>query len=445
MKIAIIGTGYVGLTTGACLADVGHDVFCVDIDKEKIENLKKGIIPIYEPGLEKLVRKNKINFTTDPAEAIKSSEIIISAVGTPMGRDHNADLKYVKEVAKTFGIHANNHKVFINKSTVPVGTGEMCKTIINEEFAKRNADFGFEIISNPEFLREGTAIQDTMKPDRIVIGTESEKAQETMKKLYDSFDTPILFTDIKTAEIIKYAANSFLATKISFINEIADFCEHSGGNIKDVAKGIGLDKRIGDKFLNAGIGYGGSCLPKDVKALIQKGQEFNCDFSLLKAAEEINKSQKLLLFKKLQKHLGSLEGKLIGIWGLSFKPKTDDMREAPSLTIIKNLQSSGAYIKAYDPKGTENAKKLIETFNIDFSASALEAAKEVDALLILTEWQEFIDTDLQALKSTMKTPLILDGRNIFNKSVVEKAGFKYVGIGQSEQKTPELERILEKV
>ncbi|MFH1533636.1 MAG: UDP-glucose/GDP-mannose dehydrogenase family protein [Nitrospirota bacterium] len=443
MKIAIIGTGYVGLTTGACLADIGHEVFCVDIDKTKIENLKKGIIPIYEPGLEELVKKNKINFTTDSAEAIKSSEIIISAVGTPMGRDHNADLQYVREVAKTFGKHANNHKIFINKSTVPVGTGEMCKTIINEEFAKRNVNFGFEIISNPEFLREGTAIKDTMKPDRIVIGTESKNARKTMEKLYEKIDAPILFTDIKTAEIIKYVANSFLATKISFINEIANFCERSGGNIKDVAKAVGLDKRIGDKFLNAGIGYGGSCLPKDVKALIQKGHEFDCDFSLLKAVEEINEQQKLLLFKKLQKHVGSLEGKLIGIWGLSFKPKTDDMREAPSLTIIKNLQSSGAYVKAYDPKGTENAKKLIETFNVDFSASALEAAREVDALLILTEWQEFIDIDLQALKSTMKTPLVLDGRNIFDKSVIEKAGFTYVGIGQSEQKTSGTAKLLE--
>lgn len=408
----------------------------MDIDKEKIENLKKGIIPIYEPGLEDLVKKNNINFTTNPVDAIINSEIIISAVGTPMGRDHNADLKYVKEVAKTFGAHANNHKIFVNKSTVPVGTGEICKQIIAAEFAKRKVDFGFEIVSNPEFLREGTAIADTMKPDRIVIGTESDKARKTMQKLYESFDAPTLFTDIKTAEIIKYAANSFLATKISFINEIAEFCERSGGNIKDIAKGVGLDKRIGDKFLNAGIGYGGSCLPKDVKALIQKGQEFDCGFPLLKAVEAVNEQQKILLFKKLKKHLGSLEEKLIGVWGLSFKPETDDMREAPSLTIIKNLQTAGAFVRAYDPKATENSKKLIETFNIEFSASALEAAKNVDALLILTEWQQFADTDLNALKSTMKTPLILDGRNIFDKSVVEKAGFKYVGIGLPEEKSP---------
>jgi UDPglucose 6-dehydrogenase len=433
MKVAIIGTGYVGLTTGACLADIGHEVFCVDIDKVKIKNLKKGIIPIYEPGLEELVKKNKINFTTNPAEAITNSEIVISAVGTPMGKDHNADLQYVREVAKTFGQHANNHKVFINKSTVPVGTGEMCKTIINEEFAKRNANFSFEIVSNPEFLREGTAIEDTMKPDRIVVGTESEKAVKTMKKLYESFDAPIVFTDIKTAEIVKYAANSFLATKISFINEIADFCENSGGNIKDVAKGIGLDKRIGDKFLNAGIGYGGSCLPKDVKALIQKGEEFDTEFEIIKAAEKVNEKRKKSLFKKLQKELGALEGKIIAIWGLAFKPNTDDMREAPSLIIIKELQASGAYIRTYDPEATKNATNLIEPFNIEFCSSAEEAVKNADALLVLTEWDEFKNFDLKKLKSLLKNPLILDGRHIFDKSELNKAG-----LSQTKQKEVEL-------
>jgi UDPglucose 6-dehydrogenase len=443
MKIAIIGTGYVGLTTGTCFAEIGHEVFCVDVNKEKIENLKKGIIPIYEPGLEELVKKNKIKFTTDAEEAIKFAEIVISAVGTPTDRDHNADLQFVKEVAETFGKHANNHKVFINKSTVPVGTGEICKKIIETEFKKRNVNFKFEIVSNPEFLREGTAIKDTLEPDRIVVGTETDNARKIMKKLYEKIDAPILFTDIKTAEIIKYAANSFLATKISFINEIANFCEKAGGNIEDVAKAVGLDKRIGAKFLNAGIGYGGSCLPKDVKALIQKGQEFDCDFPLLKAVEEINENQKTLLFKKLQKHLGALEGKLIAIWGLSFKPETDDMREAPSLTIIKKLQAAGAYIHAYDPKATENAKKMIESFNIDFRNSPLETATGADALMILTEWKEFTQIDLKHLHSKMKTPLILDGRNLLDKKTAEKIGFKYIGIGQPDQKTSKTARLLE--
>jgi len=446
MKIAIIGTGYVGLTTGACLAEIGHEILCVDVNKEKIENLKKGIIPIYEPGLEKMVKQNQaktLKFTTDAQKAIKFAEIVISAVGTPMGKNHDADLKFVKEVAETFGKHANNQKVFVNKSTVPVGTGEICKKIIAAEFAKRNISFGFEIVSNPEFLREGTAIKDTLKPNRIVVGTETNNARKIMEKLYEKIDAPILFTDIKTAEIIKYAANSFLATKISFINEIADFCERTGGNIKDVAKGVGLDKRIGTKFLNAGIGYGGSCLPKDVKALIQKGQEFDCEFSLLKTVEEINENQKNLLFKKLQKHLGPLEGKLIAIWGLSFKPETDDVREAPSLAIIKKLQTAGAYIHAYDPKATENAKKLIESFNIEFSKTPLDAATGASALMILTEWNEFAQTDLKRLHSIMKTPLILDGRNIFDKEIVEKAGFKHVGIGQPEQKPSETAKLLE--
>jgi UDPglucose 6-dehydrogenase len=433
MNVAIIGTGYVGLTTGACFAEIGHNVTCVDIDKEKIASLKKGHIPIYEPGLKKLVQKNsknsRLSFTTDSKKAIQSAEIVICAVGTPLGKDHQADLKYVKQVAQDFSENLDSYKLFVNKSTVPVGTGAQCEKII-----KQTTSAPFDIVSNPEFLREGSAIKDTMNPDRIVIGVKSPKAKNLMKTLYKYFldnNTEILFTDIASAEIIKYASNSFLATKISFINEMANFCEKAGGNIKDIAKGIGLDSRIGSKFLNAGIGYGGSCLPKDVRALIQTGLQHDHEFQIISSAEKVNQAQKSLLFKKLQKHLGPLESKTIAIWGLSFKPNTDDMREAPALAIIKLLQASGALIKAHDPQALKNAKSQIEPFNITFHSNAYEAAKSADALMILTEWDEYKNADLKKLKSAMNGSLILDGRQTLNKKEAIKQGLIYITLGKN--------------
>ncbi|MBL4694918.1 UDP-glucose/GDP-mannose dehydrogenase family protein [Candidatus Gracilibacteria bacterium] len=413
MKIAIIGTGYVGLTTGICLAEMGHDVLCMDIDQKKIENLRQGKIPIYEPGLEELLASNNLTFSTNIQEAIEFGEVIFSAVGTPMGQDHKADLKYVKAVAKSFCEHANEYKVFVNKSTVPVGTAEMCRTIIQEQ-----TDQEFDIVSNPEFLREGTAVDDTLHPDRIVLGTDSEKAKEKLIELYEKNKDKILFTDIKSAEIIKYASNAFLATKISYINEMANFCEKAGGNIHDVAKGMGLDSRIGSKFLRAGIGYGGSCFPKDVQAFIETGKEHGHNFEIIQATEEVNRKQKSLLFHKLRKHISDLNGKTIALLGLSFKPHTDDMREAPSLTIAKLLAEEGAKIQAYDPASKHPLNNC---------ASAEEAAQNADALLLITEWPEFQELDWSKIASSMNTPLLLDGRNFLKNPPPE---FTYESIGK---------------
>ncbi|MBD3361041.1 nucleotide sugar dehydrogenase [Candidatus Peregrinibacteria bacterium] len=441
MKIAVIGTGYVGLTTGTCFAEMKHEVLCVDIDQKKIKNLKKGIIPIYEPGLEELVKKNhdsgRLNFTTDAKKAIDFAELVFSAVGTPQDKDHRADLQFVKEVAGTFGKYINSYKIFVNKSTVPVGTGDICEKIIRKHISDRSLTLDFDIVSNPEFLREGNAINDTLNPDRIVIGTKTSRAKEKMEELYRTAtkNSPtIVSTNIRTAEIIKYASNAMLATRISFINELANFCEKCGGNIETVSKGIGLDKRIGPRFLNAGIGYGGSCLPKDVKALIQTGRDYDFDFHVIKSADEINEKQKSILFQKLITTLGPLEEKTIAIWGLSFKQNTDDMREAPSLTIIKKLQTEGAHIKAFDPAAIETAQKTIESFNITYTNTPEEAAKNTDALLILTDWEIFKKVDLKNLHKLMKNPLILDGRNIFTSEKVEKAGFTYLCIGRQNLK-----------
>lgn len=414
MKIAVIGTGYVGLTTGTCLSEVGHEVLCIDIDKKKIENLKKGIIPIYEPGLSELVKKNikkgSLKFSTDSAKAIEFAEVVFSAVGTPPDKNHRADLKAVKEVASLFGKHLDSHKIFVNKSTVPVGTGDLCKKIINEELKKRKVKINFDAVSNPEFLREGQAIKDTMLPDRIVIGCENIRTKKIMKKLYGKFkNAPLLFTDLKSAEIIKYASNAFLATKISFINEIWNFCELCGGNVEKVAKGMGFDKRIGEQFLRAGIGYGGSCFPKDVKALIETGKEYGYEFEIIKSTEKVNASQKLLLYRKLKKHFKNLKGKRIAIWGLAFKPNTDDMREAPAIEIINALQKDGAFIQAYDPVATENAKKILSSKNVKYFTSALAATKNADALLVVTEWEEFSKIP-RAKLSKLK---IFDGRFVF--------------------------------
>ncbi len=436
MKITIIGTGYVGLVSGTCFADAGNDVMCIDLDKKKIEGLKNGAMPIYEPGLEKLVKKNyksgKLNFSTNIAKGIKFGDIIFSAVGTPPDKDFRADLSAVKAVAKSFGQNANKFKVFVNKSTVPVGTGKMCKQIIEKELKKRKKNVNFEVVSNPEFLREGSAIKDTTKPDRVVVGTESEKVKEMMKELYKPFVTkksPLIFTDIESAEIIKYASNSFLATKISFINEIANFCEKAGGNVEEVASGMGLDSRIGPKFLNAGIGYGGSCFPKDVQALIQTGKQVGYDFRILNAVESINKSQKGKLFNILKEKMPKMEGKTAAILGLAFKPETDDMRDAPSIKIIKKLQAEGVNIKAFDPVAVENAKNYFSKVNLNFSETAYDAIEDADVVLVLTEWNEFRKLDLKKVEKLMKGNLVIDGRNIFSIEDLNKAGLQGTCIG----------------
>jgi len=437
MKISIIGTGYVGLTIGACLADKGISVLCMDIDEAKIENLKKGIIPIYEPGLETLVQKTydngTLSFTTSAKEAIQFATIVISAVGTPPKPDGSSDLTFIKEVLKAFGKHINSYKIYVNKSTVPVGTGDLCKQIIKEEIVKRGENIEFDVISNPEFLREGNAIYDIQFPDRIIIGSDSQKAKDLLTTLYKKLgeeDVDILYTDIKTAEIIKYASNAMLATKISFINEIANFCELAGGDVRAVAKGIGLDKRIGKSFLNAGVGYGGSCFPKDVAALIHTGKEHGYDFEIIQAVQNTNEKQKLSLLNKLKKQIGPLQNKHIAIWGLAFKPETDDMREAPSLKTIKDLQVEGAQIHAFDPVATKTAQSYIEPLNITYHTDMYEAAKDADALLILTEWNTFRTADLQKLKELMKTPLLLDGRNIYEHEAMQSLGFTYICVGQ---------------
>lgn len=436
MKITIVGTGYVGLVSGTCFADVGNDVICIDLDEKKVEGLKNGVMPIYEPGLEKLVNKNykagRLNFSTDIAKGIKFGDIIFSAVGTPPDKDYRADLSAVKAVAKSFGQNANKFKVFVNKSTVPVGTGKMCKQIIERELKKRKKNVNFEVVSNPEFLREGSAIKDTMKPDRVVVGTGSEKVRKMMEELYKSFTnkrSPLVFTDVESAEIIKYASNSFLATKISFINEIANFCEKAGGNVEEVAKGMGLDSRIGPKFLNAGIGYGGSCFPKDVQALIQTGKQVGYDFKILNAVEDINESQKKKLFNILKNYLPKMEGKTVAVLGLAFKPETDDMRDAPSIKIIKKLQAEGVNVKVYDPVAMENAQNYFSKINLDFMENVYDAVEGADAVLVVTEWNHFSKLDLNKVKKLMKVNIIIDGRNIFKAEDTEKVGLKRVGIG----------------
>ncbi|MFA6529133.1 MAG: UDP-glucose/GDP-mannose dehydrogenase family protein [Candidatus Gracilibacteria bacterium] len=435
MNIAIIGTGYVGLVTGTCLAELGNNVVCVDIDKEKIANLKKGIIPIYEPGLEELIKRNykekRLEFTIDSAKAIKESEVIFSAVGTPPDKDHRADLSAVMKVAETFGENLNGYKVFVNKSTVPVGTSERVYEIIKKTSGNKHK---FEVVDNPEFLREGTAVKDFMNPDRIVVGIkkDSTRAREMMEKIYSPLvraGRTLIFTDINSAEIIKYASNSFLATKISFINEVANFCELVGADVTEVAKGIGLDARIGSRFLHAGIGYGGSCFPKDVKAFIQTGKDKGYEFLILEAVEEVNETQRLRLFRKLKEEFQDLRNKKIAVWGLAFKPKTDDMREAPSITIINELLDCGACVQAFDPVAAGNAKRILDG-KVDFCDTPYEAATGADALLILTEWDEFRAIDLKKVKEMMCGNLICDGRNIYSKKEMESLGFKYKSIGR---------------
>ncbi len=442
MKITIVGTGYVGLVTGACFAKVGLDVTCVDVDKKKIENLKKGIIPIYEPGLEELVNDNinkgRLHFSTELSKSLDDVEVVFSAVGTPPGEDGSADLKYVLEVAREVGRHAKDYVLMVTKSTVPVGTAEKVRKVIKEEFDKRGVDIPFDVASNPEFLKEGSAVNDFLKPDRIVVGTDSERAEMLMKKLYKPFTLnghPVIFMDIVSAEMTKYAANAMLATKISFINDIANLCEVVGANVNDVRRGIGSDKRIGPYFIYPGTGYGGSCFPKDVKALIKTAEEHGYDMEVLKAVENVNQRQKSILFAKAKTFFkGDLKGKTFAVWGLSFKPNTDDMREAPSLVIIDKLLKEGARVKAYDPVAIDEAKKILGD-SIEYVKDPYDALVDADGLFVVTEWSEFRLPSFKVIKKLLNTPVIFDGRNIYDTEELKKMGFKYFGIGVGDKLT----------
>ncbi len=431
MKIAVIGTGYVGLVTGTCFAELGNDVICIDTDENKINKLNGNIMPIYEPGLEELVVRNRkegrLSFTTGLKKAIKESEIIFICVGTPPKESGEADLSYVENVAKTIADVMDSYKIIVEKSTVPVETGDkVAKTIKAYNIHKVD----FDVVSNPEFLREGSAVNDFMNPDRVVIGCENERAKNIMEKLYKPLKTPIIFTDIKSAEIIKHASNSFLATKISFINAIANICELAGADVEKVAEGIGSDRRIGRMFLNAGIGYGGFCFPKDAEAFIRIAEKFGYDFKLLKATQEINQQQRKYFVRKIEKALWTVKGKKIGILGLAFKPDTDDMRFAPSIDITNELQKEGAKIKAYDPKAMEKAKEILR--NVEYCNNPYDVAEDSDALIIVTEWEEFKKLDLRKIKQLMKHPLVIDGRNIYNPKHLKEEGFTYISMGRKD-------------
>ena len=437
MKIAIVGTGYVGLVTGTCFAEMGTEVFCGDVNTEKIENLKKGIIPIYEPGLEDMVHRNqqagRLHFTTDLTECLDEVEVLFSAVGTPPDEDGSADLKYVLEVARTVGRNMKKHILVVTKSTVPVGTAKKVRRAIQEELDKRGVEIEFDVASNPEFLKEGAAISDFMSPDRVVVGVESERAEELMTRLYRPFllnNFRVIFMDVPSAEMTKYAANAMLATRISFMNDIANLCEIIGADVNMVRKGIGSDNRIGNRFLYAGIGYGGSCFPKDVKALINTAKQNNYPMRILQAVEEVNDEQKSLLFHKLEKHFnGDLKGKRIAIWGLAFKPETDDMREAPSLVLIEKLLAAGCEVYAYDPVAVEESKRRIGDA-IHYAKDIYDAVVDADALMLVTEWKEFRMPSWSAIKKLMATPLVLDGRNIYDIKEMEENGFVYHCIGR---------------
>ncbi len=427
MKVCVVGTGYVGLVAGCCLADLGNDVICVDIDETKINRLKKGEIPIFEPGLAELVERNskegRLNFTTNLAEAIKDSETIFIAVGTPMSDNGEAEMKYVYQVAEDIGKAMDSYKVIINKSTVPVGSGGKVMEIISKNYSGE-----FDVVSNPEFLREGSAIRDFMEPDRVVIGASSEKAAEVVKGLYEPLKSEILVTDVESAEIIKYASNAFLATKISFINEIANLCGKVGADVETVSHGMGLDKRIGKHFLNAGCGYGGSCFPKDVKAIMHTAKENGLEMNIVRAADEVNKRQKIIPVEKAEEMLGDLKGKNIALLGLAFKPNTDDMRDASSIEIVKLLLERGAKVNAFDPVAKEEAKKILP--EISYGGTMYDALKGADLMIIATEWNEFKEMDLEKAKEVMNSHAIVDGRNILNKQKALDLGFKYTGIGR---------------
>ncbi|RZK58020.1 MAG: UDP-glucose/GDP-mannose dehydrogenase family protein [Pedobacter sp.] len=436
MKIIIVGTGYVGLVTGACLSEVGTEVICVDVDQKKIDNLKKGILPIYEPGLEQIVESNftkgRLSFTTDFEKAVKGASVVFIAVGTPPGEDGSADLKYVLQVANTVGTYIEDYTIVVTKSTVPVGTAKKVKAAIAAALEKRGVEIPFDVASNPEFLKEGAAVDDFLKPDRIVIGAESDLARETLSRLYRPFvlnGHPIYFMDIPSAEMTKYAANAMLATKISFMNDIANLCELVGADVNEVRKGIGSDPRIGTRFIYPGIGYGGSCFPKDVKALFHTADDYQYNMRILKAVDEVNDDQKFVLFKKIDKHFnGDLKGKTFGMWGLSFKPNTDDMREAPSLILIDELLKAGATVLAYDPIAMEEAKHFADK-RVIFVKDAIDAVKGAEALLLVTEWPEFRLPDWDKIKSVMNGRVVFDGRNIYQADEIVAEGFTYYGIG----------------
>lgn len=436
MNIAIVGTGYVGLVSGTCFAEMGINVICVDIDEKKISQLKNGVIPIYEPGLEEMVKKNqaagRLNFTTDLSSVLNDVEVVFSAVGTPPDEDGSADLKYVLDVARTVGKNMNNYLVFVTKSTVPVGTAKRVKAAIQEELDKRGVNLEFDVASNPEFLKEGAAVQDFLRPDRVVVGVESEKARDIIARLYKPFMLQkdlMIFTDIPSAEMIKYAANSMLATRISFMNDIANLCELVGADVNMVRKGIGSDTRIGQKFLFPGCGYGGSCFPKDVKALIKTAQQNGYEMEVLQAVERVNDKQKSVLYNKLQKHFqGDLKGKTISIWGLSFKPETDDMREAPALVIIDLLLNAGCKVKVYDPIAMEECHRKIGD-KVIYSKDMYEATVDSDALLLVTEWKEFRVPSWDVLKKSMNNYVVFDGRNIYDSKELAEKGFVYYKIG----------------
>lgn len=431
MKLAIIGTGYVGLVNGAGFANLGNDVICLDIDKAKIDQLSDGVMTIYEPGLEEICQRNlktgRLTFTTDGIKAVQESDIIFICVGTPENEQQEADLTAVQAAAQTIGRYMNSYKIVVNKSTVPVGTADLVKKIIDQNQQEK---MEFDVVSNPEFLREGAAVKDFENPDRIVIGTDSKKAEEIMTSLYRSrarTDRPIMVTGIRSAEIIKYASNAMLATRISFMNQIAYLCEKTGADIKEVAKGMGFDGRIGPRFLQAGVGFGGSCFPKDVKALIGTLKQNDCDADLFEAVARINETQKNIAVEKL-KSVMEIKDRTIAVWGISFKPKTDDIREAPALIIIRALQKLGAKVHACDPVAIENAKKQLD--EVKFFENPYESIRDCDALIIATEWNEFRNLDMRAVKILLKNPIIIDGRNIYDPKEMRALGFEYMGIGR---------------
>lgn len=436
MKIAIVGTGYVGLVTGTCFSEVGVDVTCVDIDQKKIDNLNKGILPIYEPGLEEMVdrnvKKNRLHFSTSLKDSIQNVEVVFIAVGTPPDEDGSADLKYVLGVASSIGEHMNHPLVVVTKSTVPVTTAEKVRKAVQSSLDKRGAKIDFYVASNPEFLKEGAAIEDFMKPDRIVVGTDRKEAEEIMRKLYKPFlmnGHPIIMMDIPSAEMTKYAANAMLATKISFMNDVANLCEIMGADVNMVRKGIGSDTRIGTKFIYPGVGYGGSCFPKDVKALIKTAKENGYNMRILNSVEDVNEAQKEVLFNKVKSHFnGNLKGKKFALWGLSFKPKTDDMREAPSLVIIEKLLKEGASVIAYDPVAMHEAQRILGD-KISYSTEMYATLDGADALLIITEWPEFRVPDFDKLNKRLKNKVMFDGRNIFDPVDMKNNGYSYYCIG----------------
>jgi UDPglucose 6-dehydrogenase len=431
MKIAVIGSGYVGLVAGACLAENGNEVICVDKDASKVRALQRGRIPIYEPGLEEMVRRNRaekrLTFTTDLPKGIRASQIVFIAVGTPTGEDGSADLSHVLEVARQIGKAMNGYKVIVDKSTVPVGTSEKVREVI-----KKETQHPFSVVSNPEFLKQGAAIEDFMKPDRVVIGAEDQRAGQIMTELYAPFTrtgAPIMMMDCASAELCKYAANAMLATRISFMNEVANVCEVVGADVDQVRRAVASDRRIGPAFLFPGVGYGGSCFPKDVKAMVKFASAKNYDFEILRAVENVNDRQKIRLLSKMKQHFGSLKGKRIAVWGLAFKPKTDDMREAPAVPLISALLDAGASVAAYDPEAMKVARTIFGT-RVDFKDKSYEALSGADGLAIVTEWNEFREPDWTKIKKMLKTPVIFDGRNIYNPDQLRGLGFSYYAMGR---------------